>query len=272
MCRVLEVSKSGYYKWRQTGKSEIREGDIFHIVKIKEISEQSRGTYGSRRIRAKLRKEGIRVNIKRIKRLMEITGIRAKMRRKFKITTNSKHKLPIVENLLKSIPEITRANMVWVGDITYIWTREGWLYLASVMDLWSRKIIGWHMSVRLDKELVVKALGMAIANRKFVEGVMFHSDKGSQYASNEFKDLLKNYGIIQSMSSKGRCYDNAFKESFFHTLKTELVYREYYNTRKEAENSIFEYIEVFYNRQRLHSSLNYMSPVDFEIDNDNKLC
>ena len=272
MCRVLEVSKSGYYKWKQTERTGIKQRDIFLIVKIKEISDQSRNTYGSRRITAKLRKEGIKVNIKRIIRLMKLVGIRAKTRRKFKITTNSNHKLSVARNLLKHIKEVTIINMVWVGDITYIWTMEGWLYLASVMDLYSRKIIGWCLGTRLDKELVVKALRMALATRKIAFGLIFHSDKGSQYASNEFKELLLQYGIIQSMSGKGRCYDNAFKESFFHTLKTELVYHEYYKTRKEAEQSVFEYIEVFYNRQRIHSSINYMTPVEYELDLMKILC
>lgn len=170
MCRVLEVSKSGYYKWRQAGILSVRKGDIFLLVKIKEVFEQSRKTYGSRRISAKLRKAGILVNRKRVHRLMQIAGIRAKMRRRFKITTNSNHKLSVTENLLKSVSGITRANMVWVGDITYIWTKEGWLYLASVMDLWSRKIIGWYISVRLDKELVIKALRMAKETRKIEIG------------------------------------------------------------------------------------------------------
>jgi putative transposase len=272
MCRVLEVSKSGYYKWRRSGKLTLRRGDIFLLVKIKEIFEQSRKTYGIRRVCAKIRKEGIRVNRKRVRRLMQIAGIRAKMRRKFKITTNSKHKLSVVRNMIKEIKEIAEVNKVWVGDITYIWTKEGWLYLASIMDLYSRKIIGWCMSARLDKELVIIALRMAIETRKIEIGLIFHSDKGSQYCSNEFKMILKTYGIIQSMSDKGKCYDNAFKESFFHTLKTELVYYEVYNTREEAESSIRNYIAIFYNYQRLHSSLNYMSPIEFEIAYNKKLC
>jgi putative transposase len=272
MCRVLEVSKSGYYAWKRSGKTLTKKGDIFIMVKIKEVFEQSHRTYGLRRITVQLHKEAIIVNIKRVYRLMKIGRIRPKMRRKFKITTNSRHKLPVAENLLKRVTEITSVNMVWVGDITYIWTREGWLYLASVMDLWSRKIIGWYMSLRLDKELVIKALSMAIETRKIEKGLIFHSDRGSQYASNEYRSLLSKHEITQSMSDKGKCYDNAFKESFFHTLKTELVYCEIYVTRKEAENSIFEYIVAFYNRRRLHSSLNYMSPEDFENENVKKLC
>jgi putative transposase len=162
--------------------------------------------------------------------------------------------------------------MVWVGDITYIWTREGWLYLASVMDLWSRKIIGWCMSLQLYKELVIKALSMGIKTRKIEKVIIFHSDRGSQYASNEYRSLLSKHEITQSISDKGKCYDNAFEESFFHTLKTELVYREIYVTRNEAENSIIEYIVAFYNCRRLHSSLDYMSLVYYENENVKKLC
>jgi putative transposase len=269
MCRVLEISRSGYYKWSLKRNSGIRRGDMFLTVKISEIHEKSKKTYGLRRITAELNKEGIKVNKKRIFRLMRLCGIRAKMKKRFKTTTNSDHKLPKAENLLIRVIEIIKANVVWVGDITYIWTKEGWLYLASVMDLWSRKIIGWCFGVRIDKGLVVGALRMAIETRKIEKGLIFHSDQGSQYASKEFVELLNSNEILQSMSGRGRCYDNAFKESFWHTLKTELIYHETYETRKEAEYSIFEYIEMFYNRHRLHSSLNYMSPVDFE--NANKL-
>jgi putative transposase len=263
MCLVLEVSRSGFYKWLNQKQRESRKGDIFLTVKINEIHKKSKKRYGLRRITAELHREGIKVNRKRVFRLMRLSGIKSRLKKRFRITTNSDHKLARAENLLIRVVEIIRANRVWVGDITYIWTKEGWLYLASVMDLWSRKIIGWCFGVRIDKELVIKSLRMAIETRKIEEGLIFHSDQGSQYASKEFVELLNSHNILRSMSGKGRCYDNAFKESFFHTLKTELIYHEIYETRKEAEYSIFEYIEIFYNRQRLHSSLNYMSPVDF---------
>lgn len=236
-------------------------------VKVEESFQQSRGTYGTRRIKRDLFKKGINVKEKRISRLMKELGLKVKTKMKFKITTDSGHKLAVASNLLEKSGKPESQNKIWVGDITYIWTREGWLYLAAVMDLWSRKIIGWCLSVRIDKELVIEALRRAIWSREYEPGLIFHSDKGRQYASNDYKNLLEKNDVIQSMSGKGRCYDNAAQESFFHTLKTELVYQQVYNTRKEAELSIFEYIECFYNRKRLHSSIGYMSPDSFEVEN-----
>lgn len=195
---------------------------------------------------------------------MNENGIRARTKKKFKATTNSNHNLPVAGNILNQNFTTTKPDKVWTSDITYIWTREGWLYLAVVLDLFTRQIIGWQVHNNLSKELVYEAIRKPIEQRKPLNDLIFHSDRGVQYASREVRMLLKNNGITQSMSNKGNCYDNAITETFFHTLKTELIYQVSYETRKEAELSIFEYIELFYNRQRLHSSLNYMSPVDYE--------
>ncbi len=267
MCNVLEVSQSGYYRWKRENRFEKRKGDTFLTIKVEELFEQSRKTYGTRRLRRELKNEGIMIKDKRLSRLMKERGLKVITKRKFKVTTNSGHKKPVAENLLKDGIKSDGPNKVWVGDITYIWTREGWLYLASVLEVWSRKIIGWCLSNRIDKEIVIGAMKMALNARNAAPGLIFHSDRGSQYASNEFRTLLGGHDIIQSMSGKGKCYDNAMKESFFHTLKTELVYQQTYNTRKEAELSIFEYIEVFYNRKRMHSSIGYVSPDFFEVAN-----
>ena len=197
---------------------------------------------------------------------MRENGIRSKTVKKYKATTNSKHTLPVAENLLKQNFETAKPNTVWISDITYVPTLEGWLYLAVILDLFSRQIVGWAMSDRLTSGFVVKALYQAIGRRHPASGCIFHSDRGIQYASTDFRDVLKTSGFIQSMSRKGNCYDNAVAESFFHTLKTEHVYDYRYESRAEARQSIFEYIEMFYNRQRRHSSLGYRSPVSFELE------
>jgi len=266
ICRVIGVSRSGYYRWAKECREENRKGDTQIAVKIAEVFHQSKKTYGTRRIKHELAKVGINIKERRISRLMKEMGLKVKTKKKFKITTDSGHKLTVAPNLLETSEKPKSPNKIWVGDITYIWTREGWLYLSVVMDLWSRKIVGWCLNIRMDKGLVIEALKRAIGSREYKPGLIFHSDKGSQYASNDYKELLSKNNIVQSMSGKGKCYDNAAQESFFHTLKTELVYQQVYNTRKEAELSIFEYIECFYNRKRIHSSINYMSPVSFELD------
>jgi len=211
-----------------------------------------------------MRKTGLRINKKKIARLMKENNISAKTKRKFRKTTERDTKAAASENLLKQNFYTEKANLVWTGDITYLWTKEGWLYLAVVMDIFSRRIVGWALGNSLSRQLVIKALSMAIVHRNPGNGIIFHSDRGSQYTSSEFRNLLINYGFIQSMSSTGNCYDNAVTESFFHTLKTELIYWNKYQTRNEAKNSIFEFIEMFYNRNRLHSTLGYLSPVEFE--------
>lgn len=194
---------------------------------------------------------------------MHLNSIYAKTKRKFKVTTQSRHNLPVAENLLNKPFATDRANKVWLSDITYIWTQEGWLYLSAVLDLFNREIIGWSMAESLHQSLVLNALQQAIGRRGPVSGIVFHSDRGSQYAGHAVQNLLQQHGFSQSMSSKGNCYDNAVMESFFHTLKIEVVYFEKYQTRAEARQSIFEYIEVFYNRIRRHSALGYLSPLEF---------
>jgi len=203
--------------------------------------------------------------------LMKKNNIWAKMSRKFKVTTKQSSRALASENLVKQNFSVTRRNQIWTSDITYLWTKQGWLYLAVVMDVYSRKIVGWSISSSLSSELVERALLMAILHRNPNSGIIFHSDRGSQYTSSSFRRILKNYGIVQSMSSTGNCYDNAITESFFHTLKTELIYWEKYQSREEAKRSIFKYIEINYNRRRLHSSLGYLSPVEFENKNTEEL-
>lgn len=235
-------------------------------MEIKELHKKSYRAYGSPRITKDLKATGIKCGENRVARIMKVHGIVGKAAKKFKATTDSKHNLPIAENLLKQNFVTEKPNTVWVSDITYIWTLEGWLYLAVILDLYSRQVVGWAMSNRMTSGLVIKALYQAIGRRNPGIGCVFHSDRGVQYASADFRDVLKVYGFIQSMSRKGNCYDNAVAESFFHTLKTEHVYDYRYETRAEATQSIFEYIEMFYNRQRRHSTLGYRSPVSFELE------
>ena len=222
--------------------------------------------YGSPRITEDIQIKGIRCSENRVARLMKVHGIIAKAKKKFKATTSSKHNLPVAENLLNQDFVAEKPNTVWVSDITYIWTLEGWLYLAVILDLYSRQVVGWAMSDKLTANFVIKALYQAIGWRNPVRGCIFHSDRGIQYASAEFRNVLNSHGFIQSMSRKGNCYDNAVAESFFHTLKTEHVYDYRYETRAEPVRSVFEYIEVFYNRQRRHSAIGYRSPISFELD------
>ena len=264
MCRALNVSKSGYYAWKVRPKSKrARENEqLDHHIRT--TYKQNRGTYGSPRITEALKKQSIACSENRVARRMRINDLTAKTKKRFKVTTNSKHNHPVTENLLGQNFEAQRPNQVWVSDITYIWTHEGWLYLAVILDLFSRQIVGWAMSNRLGHELVLDAFKQAIWRRRPPSGVIFHSDQGVQYACQALRDLLHHYKFIQSMSGKGNCYDNAVAESFFHTLKTELIYFENYITRGDAKNSVFEYIEIFYNRFRMHSTLNYYSPVEFE--------
>jgi len=264
MCRVLRTSRSGYNAWRKRGVTprQIRQQEL--LAKIKKIYEDSRGNYGSPRILRELRKDGIVVNHKTVEELMKKNGIQAKRKKKFKATTNSKHNLPIAENLLDRDFTMDKPNQAWVGDITYIATDEGWLYLATWIDLWSRKIVGWSMAPRMTADIVVDAFRMAMFRQKRQAPGIVHSDRGSQYASDAFRQELKTHGCKQSMSRKANCWDNAVAESFFGTLKSELVHHEKYKTREEARLSIFDYIETFYNKRRLHSHLNYISPDDFE--------
>ena len=267
VCEVLQVSPSGYHKWLKNKVSfRVKENQrILEIIKFHH--NKSKATYGLPRIYAAMRKEGIGVNKKRIARLMKVNNIKAKTKRRFRVTTVQNTKAQASENILKQNFTALSENKIWTGDITYLWTKEGWIYLSVVMDIYSRKIVGWSTDRSLSTGLVVRALMMALVHRNPERGIIFHSDRGSQYTSISFRELLKSYGIVQSNSSTGNCYDNAVTESFFHTLKTELTYWEKYQTREEAKRSIFGYIEINYNRRRLHSSLGYLSPVEFEEKN-----
>ena len=263
MCRILDVSRSRYYAWRRRSQGFRQQENERLLEKIKEAHQMSRRTYGSPRITVELNANGTPCGKNRIARLMRLHGIFAKTKRRFRVTTHSNHNLPVAENLLNRRFETDKPNKVWLSDITYIRTQEGWLYLSTVLDLFNRQVIGWSMDDRLTQDLVLQALHQALGRRKADPGVIFHSDRGSQYAGHAFRSVLKQHQFSQSMSATGNCYDNAVMESFFHTLKTEVVYFERYRTRADARQSIFEYIEVFYDRIRRHSSLGYLSPLDF---------
>jgi len=261
---MLSVSRSGYYAWLRRPQSERKREERTLLPLIRMIYARSREKYGSPRIADSLCDEGYSAGKSRIARIMRDNGIQARGKRKFRMTTNSRHNHPVAENLLARRFTVACPNAVWVADITYIWTTEGWLYLAGVMDLYSRRIVGWAMADRIDTELTLAALHQALGRREVRPGMLHHSDRGSQYAAEAYQRLLKRHGISASMSRKKNCWDNAVMESFFATLKTELVYEERFMTREEAKRKIFEYIEVYYNRERRHSSLGYKSPFDFE--------
>jgi putative transposase len=264
MCKVLLVSRSGYYRWTKGVKSP-RKLDYERLRPlVKEIHSQSKESYGARRIAEELTALGEPCGRTKAASLMKEASIEAKQKKRFKVTTNSEHKLPVAPNLLERNFTADEPNRVYVGDITYIWTREGWLYLAIVLDLYSRRIVGWSMSNRMKTSLVVDALKMAIWRRKPGEGAIFHSDRGSQYCSKKFQKLLKSHKMRSSMSKKGDCGDNAVAESFFGSMKTERVNEMNYQTREEARRDIVDYIEMFYNSKRRHSYLGYFSPKDFE--------
>lgn len=265
MCRVLQVSKSGYYESLRRPPSCHSQEDEDLRPKIKAAFEKGRKNYGTRRIKVELGKQETTASRRRIGRLMREEDLRVQTKRKFKVTTNSKHDKPIAPNLLEREFTVDIPDTVYVGDITYISTREGWLYLAVVIDLFSRAVVGWAMASRMTADLINNALLMAIWKRKPAKGLISHSDRGSQYASDSHRKILIDHGIRSSMSKKGDCWDNAVAESFFHTLKTELIYHCDFETRAEARTSIFEYIEVFYNRQRLHSANGYEAPMVFEM-------
>jgi len=262
MCRVLAVSRSGYYAFMERPESTRSRENRRLLMKVRIIHKESRGTYGSPRVHRQLQREGERCGEVRVARLMAANGIRARQKRKFVVTTDSKHKEPVAENVLCRRFRVNEPNKVWASDITYIRTYEGWLYLACVMDLCSRAIVGWSMDDSLESSLVTDALRMAYKRRRPGEGLLHHSDRGVQYSGAEFRRLLEACGTRVSMSRKGDCWDNAVVESFFGTLKTETD--QSYRTKQDARRSIFEYIEAFYNRHRLHSSLGYMSPAEFE--------
>jgi transposase InsO family protein len=260
MCRVLEVSASGYYAWRKRTPSHQAQARDLLDRKVRAEFEVRKGRAGAPRLARHL-KRGRRQVAQSLRR----QGLRAKAARKFKATTNSNHTLPVAKNLLQQNFTAARPNQAWVGDITYIQTDEGWLYLAVVMDLWSRKVVGWSMSERMTATLVCDALRMALFRRKRPRGVVMHTDRGSQYCSREHRAVLKAHGLVASMSAKGNCYDNAAMESWNHSLKVEAIHGERFATREQAKAYVFEYIEVDYNRNRLHSTLGYLSPDEFEL-------
>lgn len=264
MCSVLKVARSGYYAWRRMPISKREEENIMLTEKIKDCYNDNKKRYGSPRIYKQLQHDGVSCGRHRVARLMRRAGLKAQGKRKFRVTTDSKHKFPVHPNLVDRNFAVDAPNKVWTGDITYVRTFEGWLYLAVVIDLFSRKVIGWAMGSRINAELVVDALRMAIASRKPVPGVIFHSDRGSQYAGHLFQKVIKRFGFLPSMSRKGDCWDNAPTESFFATLKKELIRDLIYITRRVAMNGIFRYIEGYYNGRRLHSTLGYQSPAAFE--------
>lgn len=263
MCRVLQVSRSGYYAWKRRPKSSRRKANEELLERIKASHKASRGLYGVRKITADINRK-YKCSKNRVYRLMRENGISSRRPRKYKATTDSKHNYPVADNILNQNFKFDKPNQAWVADNTYIPTAQGWLYLATLMDLCHRKIVGWSMDRTMTKELVIKALEQAIKRERPPAGLIHHSDRGSQYASHAYQELLNKNGFICSMSRKGNCYDNASEESFFSTLKNELIYLTRFKTRDEAKQAIFEYIEVFYNRIRLHSSLGYMSPVEYE--------
>jgi len=265
MCRLLAVSRSGYYAWRKRQPSAREMADTQLLAAIKKIFAASGQTYGSPRIHIELRAAGIRCSRKRVERLMRENGLKVVQKRKNRvITTDSDHEFPVAPNLLDRDFTAEHPNEKWVTDISYIRTDTGWLYLAVVMDLFSRAIVGWAMRPDLSQTLVLSALHMAIANRQPAAGLLHHSDRGSQYCAHAYRQLQKEHKMVTSMSRKGNCHDNAAMESFFATLKKELVSRRYYRNQAEARRDIFSYIEGFYNRRRLHSTLGYVSPIAFE--------
>ena len=270
-CRTLQISSSGYYAWLKRPLSERKTEDERIWQKIKQHWEGSRKTYGRLRLTKKLKSEGEVIGKNRVEKIMKKNNIQGIGKKKFKpMTTTSNHELPVAERVFKTEiadRQVTKPNQFWGGDITYVATEEGWLYLAIVIDLFTRKAVGYSMSESMPSELVIAALDMGLKRQGIttINDLTTHTDRGSQYASKDYRDKIEEYKIVQSMSRKGNCYDNAFIESFFRTLKVELIYNRKFKTRQEARKTIFEFIEVWYNRQRLHSSLDYMTPEAYEL-------
>lgn len=265
MCKVLKVARSGYYKWLKAVPSQRKKHRAKLAERIQYHYDDNRGLYGSPKIVHLLRREGYKVSEKTVGRIMRERGLKSRTVRKFRVqTTDSNHTMPVAENVLNQQFHTTAPNQVWVSDITYIRTREGMLYLASVMDLFSRRIVGWALEPRMTVDLVNKALDSAYKANRPAPGLIHHSDRGSQYASREYQTKLESYGMRCSMSRKGNCYDNACIESYHSLLKRELVYLTRFGSRSEARKEIYWYLEFFYNRKRIHSYLGYMSPVQYE--------
>ncbi|ASF93693.1 IS3 family transposase [Vibrio anguillarum] len=269
MAKVFGISRSGFYYWIKHRHNAIQREAIRQQLdtKVKEAFDNSKGRDGSRRIQKELSENGERYNVKTIAASMKRQDLTQKAARKFKCTTDSKHQMPVAPNLLAQNFSASAPNEKWAGDITYIATSEGWLYLAVIIDLYSRQVIGWSMDTRMTATLVCDALSMALFRRGFPEQVIVHSDRGSQYCSKDYRDLITAYNLKQSMSRKGNCWDNACVESFFHSMKVEAIQNEPIMTRDQMRHTIFEYIEVDYNRTRRHSALGYLSPVNFEQQN-----
>ena len=268
MCKVLNVSRSSYYRWYCEGPSNRELENQKLTTSIKEVFEESKRTYGSPRVTEELKRRGVNVSKPRVAKLMRLNNLKSKVRKKYRVTTNSNHIHVISENHLDRNFKPNALNKVWVSDITYIKTDEDWLYLTTVIDLYDRQVIGWSLSKTLfTKETITPAWKMAISKRKIDDNLIFHSDRGIQYASKEFRNQLNaNNLITQSMSRKGNCWDNAVAESFFKTLKSELIYHQEYKTIEQAKLAVFEYIEIWYNRKRLHSSLGYKTPIEVETE------
>jgi len=264
LCRTLVVSASGFYAWCRRGLSQRAREDAALKVEIRAAHAASNKTYGSPRVHEELKAEGQHVGRKRVARLMREEGLEGQRKRRFRVTTDSRHSYPIAPNALHRDFAASAPNKVWVTDITYIWTREGWIYLAAILDLFSRRVVGWSADSYIDRTLAIDALGMALRTRCPEAGLIHHSDRGIQYASGDYQQLLREHGITCSMSRKGDCWDNAVAESFFSTLKAELVYRTDFVSRSQAYALLFDYIEAFYNGRRRHSANGYVSPVEHE--------
>lgn len=264
LCRFLSVSMSGYYEWIDRPQSKRVQEEARMEVEIKAAHLRTRETFGAERLQKDMAEYGIEIGVCRIKRIRKKLGIKCKQKKKFKKTTDSNHKLPVAENILNQKFEVLAPNKVWVSDITYIPTEEGWVYLAGHKDLFTGEVIGYALSNRMTKNLVSRSLFMAVSTKRPLKGLIHHSDRGSQYCCYEYRKLLNQFGIVASMSRKGNCYDNAPMESFWGTLKQELVHHRRYKNRQEAIQDITEYIEIFYNRQRRQSKLGYLSPTAFE--------
>lgn len=259
----MEVSRSGYYEWRKKKGSVCAEDEKLK-VQIRAIHRETRGSYGSRRMAEELQSQGHPVGRYKARRLMREAGVEVRRKRRFRRTTDSRHRLPVFPNILDRAFDVGKANAVWGSDITYLWTKEGWLYVTVLLDLYSRRVIGWAMDSHMRAELVEDALNMALGRRQPLAGLLHHSDQGNQYASGDYQALLSAHGIVCSMSRKGNCWDNAVVERFFGSLKREWTDDCLYETRQQAKSDVIQYIEMFYNSRRRHSHLGYLTPIEFE--------
>jgi transposase InsO family protein len=270
LCKVLEVSPSGYFAWKNRPASRRQREDLVLLAHVRSAFALSHETYGSPRMTHELREQGLAAGRRRIARLMRENGLKARQPRRFRRTTDSGHAFPVAPNRLDQDFTATAPDEKWAADLSYIWTREGWLYLAVVIDLYARRVVGWAAGDRLHKELALTALRRALVMRRPAAGLLHHSDRGSQYCSNEYQAELRRHGVVISMSGKGNCYDNAMVETFFKTLKSELVWRTAFQTRAEATEALARYIDGFYNPRRRHSALGFVSPVRFEMRSVNQ--